>query len=182
MSIKELRGIIDDGTREIPLVNKFGKLICNIYIRPADISILDRYKALAADFKDITAPLKDLQIKSDGSATFDEEWEIMKSVEAELKARINALFDMDEADAIFEKRNPFSSVRGKFFCEIVVEAIGGIITEAVAEEMKLSKQRTDKYLNDLTEEVNQTVEQHISNVQPMIREVSGDDGTTPADT
>ena len=181
MSISNIRGIIDDGTREIPLVNKFGKLICNIYIRPADISILDRYKALAVDFKDIVAPLKALNIKSDGSATFDEEWAVMKSVEVELKKRINALFDMDEADAIFEKRSPFSSVGGKFFCETVVEVIGGIITEAVAEEMELSKQRTDKYLNDLTEEVNQTVDQHINNVQPMIREVSGDDGTTTAD-
>ena len=149
MSIKELRGIIDDGTREIPLVNKFGKLICNIYIRPADISILDRYSALAADFKDIMEPLKDLNIKSDGSATFDEEWAIMKSVEAELKARINALFDMEEADEIFKNRSPFSSVGGKFFCESVIEVIGEIITEAVKEEMALSKERTDKWLSDI---------------------------------
>ena len=149
MSIKELRGIIDDGTREIPLVNKFGKLICNIYIRPADISILDRYNALAADFKDIVEPLKDINIKNDGSATFDEEWAIMKSVEAELKARINALFDMEEADEIFKNRSPFSSVGGKFFCESVIEVIGEIITEAVKEEMALSKERTDKWLSDI---------------------------------
>lgn len=149
MSIKELRGIVDDGTREIPLVNKFGKLICNIYIRPADISILDRYNALAADFKDIMEPLKDINIKNDGSATFDEEWAIMKSVEAELKARINALFDMEEADEIFKNRSPFSSVGGKFFCESVIEVIGEIITEAVKEEMALSKERTDKWLSDI---------------------------------
>lgn len=149
MSIKELRGIIDDGTREIPLVNKFGKLICNIYIRPADISILDRYNALAADFKDIVEPLKDINIKNDGSTTFDEEWAIMKSVEAELKARINALFDMEEADEIFKNRSPFSSVGGKFFCESVIEVIGEIITEAVKEEMALSKERTDKWLSDI---------------------------------
>ena len=149
MSIKELRGIIDDGTREIPLVNKFGKLICNIYIRPADISILDRYNALAADFKDIVEPLKGINIKNDGSATFDEEWAIMKSVEAELKARINALFDMEEADEIFKNRSPFSSVGGKFFCESVIEVIGEIITEAVKEEMALSKERTDKWLSDI---------------------------------
>lgn len=149
MSIKELRGIIDDGTREIPLVNKFGKLICNIYIRPADISILDRYNALAADFKDIVEPLKDINIKNDGSAAFDEEWAIMKSVEAELKARINALFDMEEADEIFKNRSPFSSVGGKFFCESVIEVIGEIITEAVKEEMALSKERTDKWLSDI---------------------------------
>lgn len=161
-----LRGVIDDGTREIPLVNKFGKLICKIYIRPADLSILDRYKSLAADFGSIVEPLKDLHINTDGTVTFDEEWQVMKSVEAELKQRINALFDMEEADAIFEKRNPFSSVGGKFFCESVIEVIGNLITDAVEEEMKLSKQRTDKYLAD---------------IQPTDREVSGDDREATAD-
>lgn len=149
MSIKEYKGVIDDGTREIPLVNKFGKLICNIYIRPADLSILDRYNQLAADFKDIVKPLEKLNIERDGTAAFDADWQILKSVEDELKRRINALFDMDEANDIFAKRNPFSSVGGKFFCESVIEVIGGIITEAVEDEMKLSKQRTDKYLADI---------------------------------
>lgn len=171
MSIKEHKGyvgIIDDGTREIPLVNKFGKLICNIYIRPADLSILDRYKQLTADFSDIVEPLKDLDIKNDGTAEFDADWQVLKSVETELKRRINALFDMDEADDIFAKRNPFSSVCGKFFCESVIEVIGNIIAEAVEDEMELSKRRTDKYLSD---------------IQPTApTEVNGNDRTATADT
>ena len=56
MALKDLKGVIDDGTREIPLVNKFGKLICNIYIRPGDLSILDRYEDLTKDFADIVKP------------------------------------------------------------------------------------------------------------------------------
>lgn len=182
MSIKELRGVIDDGTREIPIVNQFGKLICNIYIRPADISILDRYNSLAADFKDIVKPLKKLSVQTDGTVTFEEEWAVMKEVEAELKRRINILFDMDEADAIFANRNPFSSVGGKFFCESVIEVIGNIITEAVKEELELSKQRTEKYLDDLTDEVQDAVEKGKASIQPINPEVSGDDGTTTADS
>lgn len=146
---KELRAVIDDGTREIPVENKYGKLICKIYIRPADISILDRYQKLTSDFKDIVEPLKNIGINNDGTVTFEHEWKIMKEVEADLKKRINELFDMDEADQIFATRNPFSSIRGKFFCETVIEAIGNIIAEAVEEEMKLSKKRTDKYLKDI---------------------------------
>jgi len=151
---KELRGIIDDGTREIPLMNKFGKLICNIYIRPADLSILDRYQQLSTDFKTIVEPLKNIEIGSDGMVSFEEDWKIVKEVEAELKQRINALFDMDEADDIFAKRNPFSSVGGKFFCESVIEVIGNLIADAVEEEMELSRQRTEKYLDDVKPEVN----------------------------
>ena len=149
MAKKELRAVIDDGTREIPVLNKFGKLICNIYIRPADISILDRYQQLTNDFKEIVEPLKNVGINNDGTVRFEHEWKIMKQVEGELKKRINALFDMEEADQIFATRNPFSSVRGKFFCETVIEAIGSIIADAVEEEMQLSKERTDKYLKDI---------------------------------
>lgn len=167
MSIKAYKGIVDDGTREIPIVNKFGKLICNIYIRPADISILDRYNQLTADFSEIVEPLKSLSIKNDGTAAFDEDWAVLKSVEGELKKRINALFDMDEADEIFAKRSPFSSVGGRFFCENVIEAIGGVIAEAVEDEMEMSKRRTDKYLSD---------------IQPTTTpEVNGDDRTAAAD-
>ena len=128
---KKYQGVIDDGTREIPLVNKFGKLICNIY-----------------------------------TATFEKDWALMKSVETELKKRINAIFDMDEADDIFAKRSPFSSVGGRFFCENVIEGIGNIITEAVEDELRLSAQRTSKYLED---------------IQPTAPEVSGDAGTATAD-
>ena len=167
MSIKAYKGIVDDGTREIPIVNKFGKLICNIYIRPADISILDRYNQLTADFSEIVEPLKSLSIKNDGTAAFDEDWAVLKSVEGELKKRINALFDMDEADEIFAKRSPFSSVGGRFFCENVIEAIGGVIADAVEDEMEMSKRRTDKYLSD---------------IQPTANpEVNGDDRTAAAD-
>lgn len=160
----EYKGIVDDGTRKIPIVNRYGKLICNIYIRPADLSILDRYNQLASDFQNIVAPLNDLSIKNDGTASFEQDWEVLKSVEGQLKQRINELFDMDEADEIFAKRNAFSSVGGKFFCENVIEAIGKLIVDAVEEEMKLSQKRTEKYLHD---------------IQPV--EVSGNAGETSAD-
>lgn len=165
MAIKEYRGVIDDGTREVPLYNKFGKLICNIYIRPSDLSILDRYNQLTTDFKDIVKPLERLHLKDDGTVTFEDEWAVLKEVEAELKQRFNALFDMDEADAIFATRNPFYDVgNGRFYSQNVLEVIGNIIMEAIEDEMKESKERTDPYLNDIQP-------------QPTETEVSDDDRT-----
>ena len=148
MKTTVLRGVVNDGTREIPLVNKFGKLICNVYLRPSDFSILDRYEALMSDFADIVKPLEGLDIKNDGTAAFDEGWAALKQVEGELKRRINALFDMEEADDIFAKRNPFSSVGGEFFCTRVLYALGAVIEQAVKEEADLSRQRMAKYLKD----------------------------------
>lgn len=78
---KVLHGIIDDGTREIPLVNKFGKPICKVYIRPADFSIVDRYKRLMKDFNTVVEPLSELSIRNDGTAEFDKDWAVLKEVE-----------------------------------------------------------------------------------------------------
>lgn len=145
---KPLYGVVDDGTREVPLVNKYGKLICKVYFRPADLSIFDRYKSLTADMANIVAPLSNINISANGTADTEEEWKVIKSVEANLKARLNQLFDMDEADDIFATRNPFSSVGGEFFCTRVITALGGIIEQALNEEMELSQSRIEKYLPD----------------------------------
>ncbi len=151
MATKPMAVIVDDGTREIPLTNKYGQPICKIHFRPADYSIIDRYNALIKGLDGIIDPLKSVNLKNDGTATFESDWAVVKQVEASLKQKINELFDMGdgEADAIFERRNPFSSVGGEFFCLRVISALGSVISDAVAEEAKLSQQRMNKYLSDI---------------------------------
>ena len=144
-----LRGVIDDGTREIPLYNQFGKLICNVYFRPADFSIVDRYNQLIKELPDIIKPLEELSIKSDGTAQLADEWGTLKTVEDALKKKLNWLFDMDEADDIFATRNPFSSVGGEFFCYRVIAGLSDVISKAIAEESRESKKRMAKYLKDI---------------------------------
>lgn len=155
--------VIDDGTREYVIKNQFGKEICKIHFRPADFSIIDRYNALMADFAKIIDPLKDLSIRNDGTADFEEDWKVLKTVEADLKAKINALLDTDDADAIFSARNPFSSIGGQFFCFRVLTALEDLITGAIQEEAEASKSRMAKYLEDIE----------------TPKKVSGDAGATP---
>lgn len=66
-----LTAVIDDGTREVPIVNKFGKLVCKVYFRPADLSIIDRYNAMIKNFDSIVKPLETLEIRNDGTAAFE---------------------------------------------------------------------------------------------------------------
>lgn len=66
-----MKRIIDDGTIEVKLENKFGKQICAVHIRPADISIIDRLNSLMDDFSDIVEPLKECDINADGTAKFE---------------------------------------------------------------------------------------------------------------
>lgn len=148
---KNLQAVVDDGTREIPLVNNFGKLICKVYMRPGDLSIVDRYNDFVKDFDKIVEPLAQLSLNNDGTATFEEEWTVLKSVEDEVKKRFNELFDMEEADEIFAKRLAFASVGGEFFCFRVLMALQNVIADVVEEEARLSNQRTNKYLQDLNQ-------------------------------
>lgn len=145
----EIRGVIDDGTRAIPIENKFGKLICTIHIRPGDLSIVDRYKEVQKRLPEITAPLKGINISNDGAES--DKIEILKKVEKDLYDLLNYLFDMDEAEQIFATRNPFSSVGGRFFAESVIQLIGDIVSQTLEEEAKATEERTQKYLSDITD-------------------------------
>lgn len=130
---------IDDGTREFTLVDTYGREFCKLYFRPADLSIMDRYKALTEDFDSVIAPLAEV------NADEEMDWEKVKAAEAEIIRRLNVVLDTDTS-GIFAKRSAFSAVGGKFFCELVIEAIGEIITKAIAEESAKSAQRIAKYL------------------------------------
>ena len=163
---KQFKAVIDDGTRAIPIENKFGKHICTVYLRPGDISIVDRYNDVIKALPTLVKPLEEVSIKNDGTAKFEEEWGQLKEVETALYEQLNYLFDMDEAQDIFAKRNPFSAVNGQFFCEIVIDLLGDLISETVSEEAEEVQRRTQKYLADL---------------KPIITEAESNVGESAAD-
>lgn len=146
------RIVVDDGTREVPITNKFGKEICKIYFRPTDYSIIDRYDKVMTRLDKILEPLSGVVIDRDGSTKNSTDWKLLKSVEKKLKEEINFLFDMDEADMIFANRNPFSSVHGEFFCTNILNALGAFMKAAFEEEAQLSNERISEYTSDLPEE------------------------------
>lgn len=140
--------IIDDGTREYTLKNQFGQTVCTLHFRPNDLSLYDRYNATKNEFADIIKPLAEIDINADGTAGADEGMAVLKKAETLLRDALKKLLDSDDADAAFEKRNPFSSVGGRFFCEIVIDAIGQMIEKAFAEEAEASAKRVAKYTED----------------------------------
>ena len=140
---------IDDGTREIKLQNKFGEEIATLHIRVSDIGIVDRYKAMAEDLKKAIIPLKNIAINNDGTATFEQDWKILKDVESEVITRINELFDIKNAADIFKTRNAFSAIGGEFFVEKVLTGLGKMISEGMEEEAKKAQARTSKYTSGL---------------------------------
>lgn len=145
---------VDDGTREVTLVNTYGKVICRIHFRTGEIAIMDRFTALTNDLPKIIEPLDRVNLNADGSTDENDgdAWAALKQVEGNVMQRINDLLDMDEANEIFKTRSPFSSIGGLFFVEHVLRALGDAITAQINEEAALSEARIAKYTDDLPED------------------------------
>lgn len=144
--------VVDDGTREISICNMFGEQICALHFRPADIAIMDRFKELQTAMAHMFEPLTQISIKNDGTAETDDDWNILKQVESALIDQLNALLDTTEAADIFAKRNAFSSVGGKFFCEHIIDAIGSLIADAIREETAATQSKIEKYMPSAVED------------------------------
>ena len=138
--------IIDDGTREYQITNQYGREICRVHFRPGDVSLVSRYKEMRDDFHKIIAPLAELNITAEGEAADDAGLEALAKADANFRKTLNKLLDSDDAADVFKQRNPFSSVGGRFFCEVVLEALGTIIRDVAAEEAAASEKRIAKYI------------------------------------
>ena len=136
---------IDDGTKCYQFTNKFGEPIGTMHFRGGDISIYERYNALLDDFDTLVAPLSQLTLKDDGTSNNDEDWAKIKQVESNFIERINAIFDSRDADNLFKNRNAFSTINGTFYVEKVLEALGNVVAQEMAEEQNKSKKRLEKY-------------------------------------
>ena len=141
--------IIDDGTKEITFNNQFGEEICKIHIRSGDISIIDRYQELMKDFDKIVAPLSNVELRNDGSSSFDDDWKVIKGVEKDIIDRINAIFDTKDAGRLFEQRNAFSTIGGEFYVEKVLTALGDVVSKEIAHESELAQKRINKYMKGI---------------------------------
>lgn len=140
---------LDDGTEELTINNAYGQEIAKIHVRTSDIGIVDRYNELLKDFDKIIEPLGDVSMKSDGTSSFDDDWAKIKDVESELIDKLNAVFDSNDIDKLFETRNAFSTIGGVFYIEKVIEMLGGVVSEAIANETKKTQARVEKYTKDI---------------------------------
>lgn len=141
--------VVDDGTVELTITNNFKQEICKIHIRPADLSIIDRFNELTEGFADIVEPLKDLHLNNDGTTEVDSEWAKVKEIEKNLIDRLNSVFDSKDIGNLFAKRNAFSTVGGEFYIEKVIEMLGNVVNQEMEAESNKMQKRLEKYTKDL---------------------------------
>lgn len=142
---------IDDGTKEITIENSYGVVLAHFFVRPSDLTILERFDALKEGLLDVIKPLAEISIRNDGDAATPKDVELLATARKSIIDQLNRFFDTDGFSDVFAARSPFASVGGMFFVEVVLNGLTGEMTRLVNEERELSKKRMEKYLDDIKE-------------------------------
>lgn len=139
--------VVDDGSVRVPIRNTHGDEIGVFYFRPTDIAILDRFDQVASDFDRITEPLESVNINPDGTADENNEAEMaaLKEAEKRLYDACNYLFGGNFAEAFFGEMHPFSPVKGHFYCENALNAVGNYVAAQFDREIRQINSRVEKY-------------------------------------
>ncbi len=137
--------VVDDGSVKETIRNKHGEVVGEFTFYPHDIGIIDRFNKAVADFNKITEPLEQVNINAEGGADDDAELEALREAEQRLYKSCNYIFGGDVAEAFFGKLHPFSPVNGRFYCEIVIDALGQYISRHFDRETQKVNARVMKY-------------------------------------
>lgn len=139
---------IDDGLEKIVISNKFGKELGVFYFSPTDTGIIDRYNEAITMLEKATEPLQSSNLVPEGNDAESEAAYIqnaLNAAKAELYKAFDYLFDANVSEAFFSRTHPFTIIGGRFYCELVLEAIGSYIAERIGVEVKKLNQRTARY-------------------------------------
>lgn len=140
---------IDDGLERIVITNKFGTELGVFFFRPTDTGIIDRYNEALVMLEKAVAPLQTNELpvtaEDDNDAAAAAILAALNAAKVELYKAFDYLFDANVSEAFFSRVNPFTITGGRFFCELVLEAIGSYIAERIGVEVKKLNQRTARY-------------------------------------
>lgn len=138
---------VDDGSVKVPITNTYGDEVGVFYFRPTDIGIIERFRDMEADFDKIVEPLENVSIKQDGTADENNEADVeaLKQAEERLFAACDKLFGGNFAEAFFGKMHPFSPVKGSFYCENALNAVGAFLAQQFDAEFKKINTRVSQY-------------------------------------
>ena len=142
---KNFEIVVDDGAVEVPIYNTLKEQIGLFRFRPTDFNIIKRYREIAEKFSDVTEPLVDANIDTNGEGADKESVKILEEAQEKVFELVDYLFDGNAAEAFFGKMNPFSPVGGKFYCEQALGAIGDFINKQFDAELTSVSSRVEKY-------------------------------------
>lgn len=145
--VKPIGIVVDDGYRRVPIYNTDGEETGYFKFNPTDVNIINRYNKMAKGFDAIVEPLTAVPDAPEGEDDGNDglRMEAVEQATERLYEAVNTLFDADAASAFFGKVHPFSPVDGRFYCEVVLEAVGKYISDQFKQETTKIERRVSKY-------------------------------------
>lgn len=144
---KKFEIVVDDGSVEVPISNTLGERIGMFRFRPTDFNIIKRFQEISDKFEDVVSPLINANIDANGEGADEESVKILDEAQAKLFELVDYLLDGNAAEAFFGSMNPFSPVKGKFYCEHALNAVGNFISKQFDEELKAISSRVEKHIH-----------------------------------
>lgn len=148
MAEKEtMKIVVDDGSIKVPIENKYGDEIGSFYFRPTDTGMYTRYVESMNRIEDVVEPLKNAQIKPDGTAdeSVDGSIDAVMVAQERLYELCDYIFGGNFSEAFFGRMAPFSPIGGKFYFEIALDNLGSFIEKQCKEETKKVVRRVSRY-------------------------------------
>lgn len=133
--------VFQDGLKTYDIVNEKGTLLGQFTFNPADTNIAQRHAEVVKHLSELQEKFRKSEKKD--TYTFVEE---LKEIDAIVYEKMNYLLDADVAETFFSIMGPFSPLSsGQFFVEMVVDAIGKVISQETGARVKKVNSKIQKH-------------------------------------
>lgn len=134
------RVVVDTGLEAVEICDTRGSVMGTLYFHPADmVGIIERWNTLARDFGAITEPLENVPDSGEGALA------AMEEAKTRLCAALDAVFGGNVSEAFFARVHPFAPVKGRFYCENVMDAVAAYMGERFGAEIeRINRQQSDR--------------------------------------
>lgn len=130
---------IDSGLQTYDVVDKDGRLFCQITFNPSDTGIAERYAEVK---RQLTSLRKDFGKRAEKKTIVEQ----LNELDTIVYEKIDYLLGANVSESIFSIMGPFSPLSsGQFFFENVLSAISQIIQSESEQNVEKAREKVSKY-------------------------------------
>ena len=136
---------VETGLKTYDIEDENGNIRGQIIINPSDVNFIPRARKMKDAIQEHVKKAEELAKKE--GLTEDDIIAQIASIDADIKAEINKLFNADVSDIIFGEQSCLNTLNGVSFVERFIKAVMPIIEAEFTEEQRKSAERVNKYVS-----------------------------------
>lgn len=136
---------VETGLKTYDIEDENGNIRGQITINPSDVNFIPRARQMKDAIQEHVKKAEELAKKE--GLTEDDIIAQIASIDADIKAEINKLFNANVSSIIFGEQSCLNTLNGISFVERFMTAVMPIIEAEFAEEQRKSAERVNKYVS-----------------------------------